>query len=174
MTKGLGRRELDANRWVLATPLSSFGPSDASRTARQETARRHALENYEKDLNVVQELEMKLGVSKRWQPQDAEWQQAGQLVARCKYQRALDHLEGLVVARIFELSKMNWAGTGVDSSNCHTLITDTTPARVQAVQAHWEGTTSTLGSHQDGPRSLQHYCACTLSSPPNSQLGRSC
>ncbi|KAG1840303.1 hypothetical protein DFJ58DRAFT_718410 [Suillus subalutaceus] len=37
---------------------------------------------------------------------------AGRLVANRKYQRALDRLEGLVVARIFELAKMNRAGTG--------------------------------------------------------------
>ncbi|EGO04754.1 hypothetical protein SERLA73DRAFT_44436 [Serpula lacrymans var. lacrymans S7.3] len=34
------------------------------------------------------------------------------MVAMRKYQRALDHLEGLIVARIFELSKMNHSQTG--------------------------------------------------------------
>jgi hypothetical protein len=77
-----------------------------------ETTRRHAIENHEKDLKVVQELEMKLGVTRRWVPEDQEWKDAGRLVANRKFQRALDHLESLVVARIFELSKMNQAGTG--------------------------------------------------------------
>ncbi|KAI5987307.1 hypothetical protein EDD15DRAFT_2173852, partial [Pisolithus albus] len=72
--------------------------------------RRHVLENYEKDLACVQELERKLNIDMCWKPEDAEWQHAGRLVANREYQRALDRLEGLVVARIFELSKMNRAG----------------------------------------------------------------
>ena len=73
---------------------------------------RHAQENYEKDLKAVQELEEHLGISRRWVPEDKEWQAAARLVANRKYQRALDNLEWLVVSRIFELSKMNQSGTG--------------------------------------------------------------
>ncbi|KAI5994765.1 hypothetical protein EDD15DRAFT_2366283 [Pisolithus albus] len=69
-------------------------------------------ENYDKDLLVVQELEHKLNVSWRWVPEDKEWQQAGRLVANREYRHALDILENLVVARLFELTKMNRAGTG--------------------------------------------------------------
>ena len=84
------------------------------RTTRQaETVRRHALENYKKDLCLVQELENKLGISQRWVSGDPEWENTKRLVANRKYQRAVDHLEGLVVARIFELTKMNRAGTGL-------------------------------------------------------------
>jgi hypothetical protein len=78
-----------------------------------ETARRHTLENYEKDLRVVQELETRLGVVKRWDLGSPEWQRAGELVAMRRYQRALDHLEGLIVARMFELTKMNMSQTGM-------------------------------------------------------------
>jgi len=79
---------------------------------RLETTRRHAQETYDKDLAAVQELELKLEIPSRWKPGDVEWQNAGRLVAQRKYQRALDNLESLVVARIFELGKMNRAGTG--------------------------------------------------------------
>ena len=60
----------------------------------------------------MQEFEKKLNISARWRPGDVEWKSAGRLVANREYQRALDRLEGLVVAWIFELSKMNRAGTG--------------------------------------------------------------
>jgi hypothetical protein len=109
------RKDLDTATaaWTVATPSTvQFGAHDITLTNRIETARRHAIENYEKDLKVVQELETKLGVTRRWVPEDQEWKDAGHLVANRKFQRALDHLEGLVVARIFELSKMNRAGTG--------------------------------------------------------------
>jgi len=79
---------------------------------RLETTRRHAQETYDEDLVAVQELELKLEIPSRWKPGDVEWQNAGRLVAQWKYQCALDNLESLVVAHIFELGKMNRAGTG--------------------------------------------------------------
>ncbi|KIJ59155.1 hypothetical protein HYDPIDRAFT_101239, partial [Hydnomerulius pinastri MD-312] len=80
---------------------------DASHTSRTETTRRHAQENYEKDLKIVQDLELKLQINERWQPGDEEWNTAARLVANRKYQRALDNLERLVVSHIFKLTKMN-------------------------------------------------------------------
>ncbi|KAG2037924.1 hypothetical protein BDR03DRAFT_832185, partial [Suillus americanus] len=41
-----------------------------------------------------------------------EWQMVGRLVANWKYQCALDRLEELIIAHIFELTRMNQAGTG--------------------------------------------------------------
>ncbi|KIJ57766.1 hypothetical protein HYDPIDRAFT_34807 [Hydnomerulius pinastri MD-312] len=110
------KRSLDT---ILATWDQSFQDggataysNNASRTRRAETALRHAQESYDKDLCNVQTLENKLDLPRRWAPEDDEWQHAGRLVAKREYQRALDWLESLVVARIFELSKMNRAGTG--------------------------------------------------------------
>ncbi|KAG2126906.1 hypothetical protein DEU56DRAFT_958995 [Suillus clintonianus] len=84
----------------------------AKNTRNAESARRHALEDHERYLKLVQALECRLEIEKRWTPHDAEWQRVGRLVANRKYQRALDRLEGLIVARIFELTRMNRAGTG--------------------------------------------------------------
>ncbi|KIK37448.1 hypothetical protein CY34DRAFT_26005 [Suillus luteus UH-Slu-Lm8-n1] len=108
-------RDLDAamTAWSVTTPSTvQFGPRNIASTNKVKTTRRHAMENYEKDLRVVQEREAKLGVACRWVPEDQEWKDAGRLVAKHKFQRVLDHLEGLVVAQIFELAKMNQAGTG--------------------------------------------------------------
>ncbi|KAI5994652.1 hypothetical protein EDD15DRAFT_2165753 [Pisolithus albus] len=110
------RKHLSDLAWTVATPsstgTSSFVQRDIAATMRKETMRRHAMENFEKDLKIVQDLEVKLGIMKRWVPEDEEWQTAGRLVANRKYQRCLDQLESLIVARIFELSKMNQGGTG--------------------------------------------------------------
>ena len=100
--------------WSQAMPQDASSYMANIRVTRQtEMARRHALENYEKDLRLVQDLENKLGISRRWVPRDPEWEDAERLVSNRKYQHAVDHLEGLVVARIFELGKMNRAGTGL-------------------------------------------------------------
>lgn len=97
--------------WQTTTPGTVPG-AGADNTRKTETARRHALEERDKDLKAVQVLEAKLGVQVRWVPESQEWQEAGRLVAMRKYQRALDSLESLVVARLFELSKMNRSQTG--------------------------------------------------------------
>ncbi|KAH7922360.1 hypothetical protein BV22DRAFT_1106683 [Leucogyrophana mollusca] len=109
------RKDLDATNvgWNVSTPDNmSLGRDDIRSTAKSETARRHAQENYDRDLQVVQGLEARLEITQRWAPGDAEWQSTAKLVANRKYQRALDTLESLIVARIFELTKMNQSGTG--------------------------------------------------------------
>lgn len=99
--------------WTVVTTHNAASiQSDGSATRKAETMRRHVQENYEKDLKAVQELEGHLGITRRWVPEDKEWQAAAHLVANRKYQRALDNVERLVVSRIFELSKMNQSGTG--------------------------------------------------------------
>ncbi|KAG2111364.1 hypothetical protein DEU56DRAFT_936170 [Suillus clintonianus] len=113
---------LTASEEILRASMTSFQgsshleavPYDAhvKNTRNAETAQRHALEDHERYLKLVQALECKLEVEKRWTPHDGEWQRVGRLVANRKYQRALDRLEGLIVARIFELTRMNRAGTG--------------------------------------------------------------
>ncbi|KII92210.1 hypothetical protein PLICRDRAFT_104028 [Plicaturopsis crispa FD-325 SS-3] len=100
--------------WDITTP-DTHEPVLRDTTRTTETTRRHAVENYEKDLKAVQVLELKLDIQVRWVATDPEWQNAGRLVAMRKYQRALDSLEGLIVARMFELSKMNRSQTGKSS-----------------------------------------------------------
>ncbi|KAJ3739200.1 hypothetical protein DFH05DRAFT_1530474 [Lentinula detonsa] len=62
----------------------------------------------------VQCLEERLGirVDQRWCKGSEDWRKAEELVAMSIYQKSLDKLEGLIVARIFELSRMNISGTG--------------------------------------------------------------
>jgi hypothetical protein len=71
-----------------------------------------------KDLLVVQNLEVQMGILCRWSPQDNEWKEAAAMVGRRRYQRCLDALKGLIVARMFELTKMNMSQTGA-SLICH-------------------------------------------------------
>lgn len=50
-------------------------------------------------------------VDARWMPLSAEWKVAETIVER-EYQKVIDHLEGVSVARLFELEKANQASTG--------------------------------------------------------------
>jgi hypothetical protein len=79
---------------------------------KAKTARQHAIEDQERNLRLVQVLKCKLEIMMWWTPTDADWQRVGRLIAHRKYHRALDCLKGLIIACIFELLKMNQAGTG--------------------------------------------------------------
>ena len=86
------------------------GRSRLTRTI--ETKRRHALEKHDKDLVAVQALELQLVIGSHWVLGGPESEEARKLVTMRKYQQCLDNLEGLVVAHIFELLKMNRSQTG--------------------------------------------------------------
>lgn len=70
------------------------------------------MENTEKALARVHMFEEELGIAERWTHSSPKFIEAAELVRRRRYQRCLDELEGLVVSRIFELSKMNMSQTG--------------------------------------------------------------
>ncbi|KAI6100569.1 hypothetical protein F5141DRAFT_1190316 [Pisolithus sp. B1] len=129
------REILDTWNVFELTDSTTYG-RDTRVTRRNETLRRHAQENYDKDLLVVQELERKLNVSRCWTPEDKEWQHAGHLVANREYCRALDTLESLVVARLFELTKMNRAGTGYKLRKHIAKALQTCSAAIKTL--HWE------------------------------------
>lgn len=78
-----------------------------------ETRHRHAIKNHNKDLQVVQALEVQMEITERWTPMSPACHEAAQMLRMHKYQRALDVLEGLVVACVFELGKMNRSQTGM-------------------------------------------------------------
>ncbi|KAK7434319.1 hypothetical protein VKT23_020269 [Stygiomarasmius scandens] len=65
-------------------------------------------------LRDIQVLETKLEIAAdaRWKEGSIEWLAAEKRVKMADYQAALDKLEGLLVARIFELGKTHLAGTG--------------------------------------------------------------
>jgi len=67
---------------------------------------------HDKDLIAVQLMEKRLNIRDRWAPESEEWKAAAKLVLMRQYQRCLDTLEGLVVARMFELTRMNMSQTG--------------------------------------------------------------
>ncbi|KAF7972009.1 hypothetical protein HWV62_19299 [Athelia sp. TMB] len=92
-----------------------FHPTDPmarDHTSAIEARRRHAIENHQIANAHVQNLELRLGIQARWTAQSMEYVETGRMVAMRGYQRALDTVEGLVVARIFELGSMNRAGMG--------------------------------------------------------------
>jgi hypothetical protein len=77
-----------------------------------ETACAHTLEMLLILQKAVQDLEVQLGIYIRWEPDHPEWINTQALITMHKYHQAIDHLEGLVVGRLFELTKAHQSGTG--------------------------------------------------------------
>ncbi|KAK7028351.1 hypothetical protein R3P38DRAFT_3314844 [Favolaschia claudopus] len=113
-------REAEENTSVILSAPPPPIPAEANAdyaeavktTRRLEAQRRHALELHERALKAVQDLEIRLLIQRRWRPEDAEWRAAATLVSHRRYQRTLDNLQGLIIARMFELGKCNMSGTG--------------------------------------------------------------
>ena len=77
-----------------------------------ETTHAHTLEMLLILQKAVQDLEVQLGIYIRWEPDHPDWINTQKLISMRKYHRAIDHLEGLVVGRLFELTKAHQSGTG--------------------------------------------------------------
>ncbi|KAF8144125.1 hypothetical protein K438DRAFT_1783089 [Mycena galopus ATCC 62051] len=97
--------------FIMSDGTSSYSMAAAD-TRRIETQRHHTLEVFSKTLATVQDLEVRLGITRCWEPDDEEWVAAARMVINRRYQQALDELEGLIVARMFELSKAHMSDTG--------------------------------------------------------------
>ncbi|KAJ3775255.1 hypothetical protein FB446DRAFT_638291 [Lentinula raphanica] len=89
-----------------------YTPDSIDQTSKIETQRRHALESRDDLKAEVQLLELRLGIKDRWVSGSEDWERVKKMVITAKYQKALDRLEGLVVARLFELTKLNMSHTG--------------------------------------------------------------
>ncbi|KAJ7077509.1 hypothetical protein B0H15DRAFT_955006 [Mycena belliarum] len=86
--------------------------AQAKATRRLEAQQRHAIEGHTKAQLLVNDMELRMSIAVCWLPDSQEWIDAAVMVRRRRYQRALDHLQGLIIARMFELTKMNMSGTG--------------------------------------------------------------
>ncbi|KAJ3729773.1 hypothetical protein C8R42DRAFT_570096 [Lentinula raphanica] len=95
----------------------AYAPEKDTAAARRkinatEAAVRNEQENERKLIADIQALEQKLEISVRWVPGCEEWESARKAVKEAEYRKALDRLEQLLVSRIFEMSRLNVAGTG--------------------------------------------------------------
>ena len=67
-------------------------------------------------MNHANETERQLGIEERWTSEDPRYADALNYINNRTFICAVEHLEGLVVQRLFELSKANLAATGVTIS----------------------------------------------------------
>ncbi|KAA1471648.1 hypothetical protein DENSPDRAFT_880660 [Dentipellis sp. KUC8613] len=100
---------------------------------RAHLMKQHAFENYERIQDMLHALELlhQDKIKTRWTPDMEEWKNAEVYLATREYQQALNKLEGLVIARLFELHKMGLSGTGY---KMRTHINKALKTRCKAIQ----------------------------------------
>ena len=64
-------------------------------------------------MNRADDIERQLKIEKRWSSEDPRYLEALKYINNRTFIGAVERLEGLVVQRLFELSKANLAATGV-------------------------------------------------------------
>ncbi|KAI0674940.1 hypothetical protein C8Q78DRAFT_1075288 [Trametes maxima] len=92
------------------TALTTYS-TDASATRKVETRRRFLRDRLAVLQLEVATLEIKLGIDIRWQAGDTQYVKVLDYIATRRYQRALGHLQRLVVQRLFELHRLNLSQT---------------------------------------------------------------
>ena len=85
----------------------------ASQATKQgHAAQRSAEHKLQNHTNVVKELEASLGIETRWTPRSTKYQEILKYARRRQFICAIEDLEGLVVQRLFKLSKANLSSMG--------------------------------------------------------------
>ncbi|KAJ7859473.1 hypothetical protein B0H14DRAFT_3084935 [Mycena olivaceomarginata] len=86
--------------------------ADYSPAPISHLARRHAIEQRNWDMELVEDLEQKLGVETRWTSDSPQWTATDAALKKHKYLDALDEIEQIILARLFEMTKVHQSGTG--------------------------------------------------------------
>ncbi|KAL0056890.1 hypothetical protein AAF712_016494 [Marasmius tenuissimus] len=126
------------------------GTAFATTQCKEERVAREEIEKEMKLMVDVQHYEEVLNIpaSARWKKCSVEWKDTEKLINERELREAGGKLEGLIVARIFELQKMNVAGTGYKMGQ---HLSHTLKARSKAIKnalEHYNKATSALSRRQ--------------------------
>ncbi|KAF8512205.1 hypothetical protein JB92DRAFT_2830899 [Gautieria morchelliformis] len=97
-------------------PSGTLSAAEESEVKALEAECRSTFHKLELAMNVVEDIERWLGLNERWTHEHPAYQEAAAYINNLWKQ-----LEGLVVARLFELAKANLMGTCYKMCNNHTM-----------------------------------------------------
>ncbi|EKM49192.1 uncharacterized protein PHACADRAFT_107264 [Phanerochaete carnosa HHB-10118-sp] len=100
------------SQFIAFQPSSSSYSKEIKMTTKLEVARRHAIDQHSRITLELVQLEVAMGLTKRWTPLDESYKETLKYMRERHYLRALEKLQKLVVQRLFELDKLNIAETG--------------------------------------------------------------
>ncbi|KAG6887110.1 hypothetical protein C0995_001409 [Termitomyces sp. Mi166 len=83
-----------------------------SQTHKTNTTCRQLNDHRETLLVEILDMEQHMNIDLRWTVNHSKYQKMAEYIANLKYEKALDHLQTLVIKRLFELHKLNLSQTG--------------------------------------------------------------
>ncbi|KAG6859531.1 hypothetical protein C0995_007551 [Termitomyces sp. Mi166 len=83
-----------------------------SQTHKTNTTHRQLNDRRETLLVKILDMEQRMNIDLRWTVNYSKYQKTAEYIANCKYEKALDHLQTLVIKCLFELHKLNLFQTG--------------------------------------------------------------
>ncbi|KAJ6489101.1 hypothetical protein C8R45DRAFT_1053342 [Mycena sanguinolenta] len=113
LTIALSRERLSSilrAEWAALSDGADFNPAPTS-----QVACRHAVERRNRDIELVEDLESKLGVTQRWTSASQEWILAEKSIKDHRYLDALDEIVRIIVERLFEMTKIHQSGTALQA-----------------------------------------------------------
>jgi hypothetical protein len=90
-----------------------------------------------------------MAIESRWTPDTPEYQKALIMLRERRYQRALDHLERLVIQRLFKLAKLGISGIGMRHTNFQ-VSPNIAMCRLQTTGKNRESFEGQSGGYQEG------------------------
>ncbi|KAG1791119.1 uncharacterized protein HD556DRAFT_1445641 [Suillus plorans] len=93
---------------ITTVQFLTYMPADFTLSHERNAAYRKLLV----EMNAVDDLERRMAITERWQPDDPKYKEALAYLTNRQFIRVIEQLQGLVVQRLFELAKANIAGTG--------------------------------------------------------------
>ncbi|KAL7283095.1 hypothetical protein ACG7TL_002520, partial [Trametes sanguinea] len=118
-------------RWLPPENGPTEYNASLSATRKLETSRRALREKIDNLTAEIVGMEVRLDVSRRWQPGDREYEETRKYIVSRQYHRALGKLQRLVVQRLFELHRMNLSQTAY---RVRTYIAKNLQKRCQAIR----------------------------------------
>lgn len=94
-------------------PAQGSYTAELSQTRKLETQRRYTSEKLDTIQLELVAMEVKMGITHRWEPSSPEYQATIKYMCTREYHRAMDNLQCLVIQRLFELQRLNVAQTGM-------------------------------------------------------------
>ena len=119
MQKWLEKCHICLQAWAMeiATPSDDVGPSEHS------VWKSGLVQSFDPKRGGLRPRPVfQIWITSHWKPESVEWKAAADKVVKRWYQSCIDNLEGLVVAWLFELMKMNMSQTGLPFPLHHFLL----------------------------------------------------
>ncbi|KAG1745409.1 uncharacterized protein EDB91DRAFT_1080328 [Suillus paluster] len=99
-----------------APSQTNFYSVNLSQTPKLEMQRHYATERLASIQHNVISMEPKLSIANWWSPLSAEYQETLTYMTLCKYHKALDNIQHLVVQRLFKLQRLNVSRTAIQNA----------------------------------------------------------